>query len=106
MKLLKNKFASAVVVNAFSHHNYLLQLKKQYEIVFPEQLNTADAHAATVRKLRMLVNNPLSSFLAANGSQWFDGVLLYEAYKADATAAINAMLLFSEHKNAVKQALG
>lgn len=105
MKLLKNKFSAAVVVNAFNYHNYLLQLKKQYEIVFPEQINNADAHAATVRKLRMLVNNPLSSFLAANGAQWFDGVLLYEAYRANATATVTALQLFSEHKNAVKQAL-
>jgi hypothetical protein len=105
MKLLKNKFTGAAVVNTFNYSNYLQQLKTRYAIAFPEQINNADTHAATVIKLRLLVNNPLNSFLAANGSQWFDGVLLYNAYKNDNNATLNAVLLFNDHTNPVQQAL-
>jgi len=105
MKLLKLSFSGAVVANAFSYSNYLQQLKTIYPISFPEQIANTDDHAATVIKLRTLVNNPLNSFLAANGSQWFDGVLLYHAYKNNAATTVDSAILFSDHKPPFTKAL-
>lgn len=105
MKLLKNKFAGFVTPNAFNYANYLQQLKTLFPVSFPEQINNTDDHAETVIKLRALANNTLNSFLAANGNQWFDGVLLYKAYKSNAVNTVNGAVLFSDHKAPMQDAL-
>lgn len=103
MKLLKSKLTG---VAGFNYTQYLQKLKTLYVIVLPETVNNADGHIDTVRKLRTLVNNPLNSFLAANGAQWFDGVLLYNAAKAGVPAAVTAITLANPgHNDALKQAL-
>lgn len=105
MKLLKARFLGLAVANEFKYADYMHQLKTLYPVSFPEQLAVNDTHQEVVTKLRSLVNNPLNSFLAANGSQWFDGAALYMAYKNAAAATVNGAALFPEHTGTVEQAL-
>ncbi|MBX2924025.1 MAG: hypothetical protein KF746_17635 [Chitinophagaceae bacterium] len=103
MKLLKNKLTGAA---GFDYAGYLQKLRTLYALVLPESVDTNDNHINTVLKLRTLVNNPLNSFLAANGTQWFDGALLYNAAKAGLPAAATAIALVDPgHTDALKQAL-
>lgn len=95
MKLLKSEFAKAGA--AFSHRAYLEHLKTLFAIDFPEIPADADSHKDTVNKLYALVNEPLTSFLAGYGSQWFDGVKLFQKYAPAAPLAGDPALLDASH---------
>lgn len=103
MKLLKSKFAG---VAGFNYASYLQKLNSLYKLVLPEEVAEEDNHIETVQKLRGLVNPSLNSYLAANGTKWFDGSLLYKAAKSSLAATITAIeMAVPGHHDAVQQAV-
>lgn len=103
MKLLKTKFAG---IAGFSYADYLTKLKGLHVLVLPPEYDEDDKHLEIVRKLKNKVNHSLNSFLAAHGTQWFDGVLLYAAAKGGLPAAVSAIAMpLAGHADAVKQAV-
>lgn len=103
MKLLKNRFSGVGI--AFDHGAYLVHLKGLFAIDFPEIPQAQDAHQVTVNKLHSIVNEPLTGFLAGYGTQWFDGVKLYQRYKTALPVLGDPLLLVSVHLAPVQAAL-
>ncbi|MFC5412200.1 hypothetical protein ACFPMF_22940 [Larkinella bovis] len=103
MKLLKTRFAGSGM--AFDHGRYLSHLKGLFPIVPPEEPLAQDSHQLTVNKLHKVVNEPLNSFLAGYGNQWFDGVNVYQHYKTALPVAGDPVLLDGSHLASVQAAL-
>ncbi|MCE7065265.1 hypothetical protein [Dyadobacter sp. CY326] len=103
MKLLKSHFAKSGI--AFNHNAYLNHLKTIFPIDFPAVLADGDSHKDTVNKLYALVNEPLTSFLAGYGNQWFDGVKLNQMYKSAPPAAADPALMDPSHLALVQSAV-
>lgn len=106
LRLLGVSMQTAPAIAGYSEEAYLKVLRDNFKLPKPDNVGNTDSNDVTMRKLSVLVNEPLNRFLSAFGDRFFDGYSLYVQADSNPAGLRNLLIQDPSHSPRLDTTIG